>query len=81
MRPKHYFARVRRRSAATLISSCVAFQFGACIPSEFSAVQTTTVTLDGRTIVTTLINAAIITPLQTFIEDAVNSYFDQFQEE
>jgi hypothetical protein len=74
-------ARMRKYSAVTLLSSGLALQFGGCIPSEFTAVQTTTVTLDGRTVITSLINSAIIAPLQAAIADAVNGYFDSLFDE
>lgn len=74
---RRVLSRIRRYSAVSLLGGAMAFQFGGCIPNEFTAVQTSTVTLDGRTVITSLINAAIITPLQTAITDAVNSYFDR----
>lgn len=76
MKAQRTLNRLRKYSAVTVLTSGLALQFGGCIPSQFTAVETTTVTLDGRTVITSLINAAIITPLQTAVADAVNSYFD-----
>jgi len=81
MKSQRFISRVRKHSAVALVSSCAVFQLGACIPQEFTAVQTTTVTLDGRTVITNLVNAAIITPLQTAIADYINAYFDRVFEE
>ena len=76
MNARRTLARMRKYSAVALLSSGLALQFGGCIPNQFTAVQTTTTTLDGRTVITSLINSAIIAPLQTAVADAVNSYFD-----
>ncbi len=76
MKTQRTLARLRKYSAVSALSAGLALQFGGCIPREFTAVETTTVTLDGRTVITSLVNAAIITPLQTAIADAVNAYFD-----
>jgi hypothetical protein len=76
MRSKRILGRFRRYSVVSLLSGMMAFQFGGCIPSEFTAIETTTVTLDGRGVITSLINAAIISPLQALVADSVNNFFD-----
>jgi hypothetical protein len=67
--------------AIGLISTATVFQFGSCIPGEFTAVETTSVTLDGRTVITSLINSIIIAPLQGLVETRVNNFFDNLLDE
>lgn len=52
-------------------------QFGGCDLGEFQT--TSTVTLDGREVVTFLIQAAILTPIQDLVERGVNNFFDNLE--
>jgi hypothetical protein len=54
-----------------------AFPWGACNLGQITT--TSTVTLDTRSVVVQLIQAAIITPLQTIINDRVNDFFDELE--
>lgn len=76
MRSKRTLSRLKRHSAILMLTGMTAFQLGGCLPSELAATQTTTVTLDGRTVVTSLINSVLIAPIQQFVSDSVNAYFD-----
>lgn len=76
MRSNRVLYRLRRFTAIGLITGATVCQFGSCIPGEFTAIETTSVSLDGRTVITSLINSIIIAPLQTFVADAVNGFFD-----
>ncbi len=68
---------VRRIAAVGLLGTTLAV--GACDLGEFST--TTTVTLSGRDVVSYLVRAAIMTPLQTAIDGAVNNFFDEVEED
>jgi multisubunit Na+/H+ antiporter MnhG subunit len=53
--------------------------FGGCQLGDFTA--TSTVTLSGREVVSFLVRSWIMTPLQTAIDNAVNEFFDQIEED
>lgn len=42
-----------------------------------SITTTTTTTLDGRDVITQLINAALITPIQNVLAEGVDNFFDE----
>jgi hypothetical protein len=63
--------------ASAVGATCV-FSMGGCDLGEFTA--TTTTTLDGREVVTYLVRSAILTPIDDFITNAVDAFFDQLED-
>ncbi len=68
---------IRQFATVGLLSTTLAF--GGCQLGDFTA--TSTVTLSGREVVSFLVRSAIMTPLQTFIDNAINEFFDQIEED
>jgi hypothetical protein len=68
--------RLRRLAAVGLLGTTLAF--GGCELGEFTT--TSTVTLSGREVVSFLVRSWIMSPLETAIDNAVNQFFDQFEE-
>lgn len=61
----------------TTMGTAFAFPFGSCEFGEFQA--TSTVTLDGRDVVTYLVSSWILTPISNAIDAGVNQLFDKFE--
>lgn len=61
----------RKRCLTWLLTGGFLMQLGSC---NFGNVATS-VTLDGRELIITLIRSAILTPLDQFITDSVNDLF------
>ncbi len=61
----------RSKLAAMLCSGGMIFQLGSC---DFGDI-TTSVTLSGEELITTLVRGAIIGPLNAFIDDTVSGLF------
>jgi hypothetical protein len=70
------FKRTQKLAALAMVGTVFAFPFQGCDLGEFQT--SSVVTLDGRQLVTYLVNSAILLPIQTFINDGVNNLFDQF---
>jgi hypothetical protein len=68
---------IRQFATVGLLSTTLAF--GGCQLGDFTT--TSTVTLSGRDVVSYLVRSAIMTPLQNFIDNAVNEFFDQIEED
>jgi len=70
-----------RKFAAVCALGCVFHSpLGSCnLDDQIST--TTTVSLNGRDVITQLINSAIITPLQDAVANGVDAFFDQFDHE
>jgi len=64
--------------ASAMGTTCI-FSLGGCELDEFTT--TTTTTLDGREIVLYLVRSAILTPIDDAITNAVDAFFDQFEDE
>ena len=64
--------------ASAMGTTCV-FSLGGCELDDFTT--TTTTTLDGRDVVTYLVRAAILTPIDDFLTNAIDAFFDQFEDE
>jgi hypothetical protein len=64
--------------AGTMGTTCM-FSLGGCELDDFTT--TTTTTLDGRDVVTYLVRAAILTPIDDFLTNAIDAFFDQFEDE
>ncbi len=61
----------RHRAVGLLCAGGMLFQFGGC---EFGDITTST-TLNGREVITSLLRGAILTPIDQFITTAVNEFF------
>ena len=59
------------RSLGALGAGAILFQLGGC---DFGQITTTT-TLDGRELVISLIQGAILNPIESYITDTVNNAF------
>ena len=69
----------RLRAAAVVFTAGVAAAFPVrCNLGEFTTTQT--VTLDGRQVVTFLITSAILSPLESAVDQAVNAFFDRISD-
>ena len=64
--------------ASAMGTTCI-FSLGGCELDEFTT--TTTTTLDGREIVLYLVRSAILTPIDDAITNAVDAFFDQYEDE
>ena len=65
---------VRGKAVALLCTAGAVCQVGSCDLGEITT--TTTVTLDGREVIISLIRGTILPPIEQFITDAVNEAFD-----
>ena len=65
---------LRRRALSTLCAAGIVCQLGSCNFNEITT--TTTMTLDGREVIISLVRQAILTPIDQYITDAVNELFD-----
>ncbi len=71
MSKRRLVAKLRHRTMGTLGAGAMLFQLGGC---EFGDITTTT-TLDGRELVISLIQGAILNPIDAFIIETVNDAF------
>lgn len=71
--------RVRRAVVLGLMSGALAFQFGGCNLGEFTTTATTT--LSGREVVSFLVRNAILTPLETLINNGIEAFFDRIEDD
>ncbi len=55
------------------------FALGGCDLGEFTT--TTTTTLSGREVVSYLVRSAILTPVQNFVDDRIDNFFDEIEGE
>lgn len=68
-------AHLKRKLALSVAGSTfVFFPLQNCNLGEFTA--TSTVTLDGRQVITTLVNNAILGPIETAVATGVDRFFD-----
>lgn len=70
---------IKRKAAIGLTAVAMPLSMGGCDLTDFTA--TSTVTLDGREVVSYLVRSAILTPIQDFIDNAINQFFDEFEDE
>jgi hypothetical protein len=77
MKPYRRMHRLRHFAATSLLGITLAF--GGCELGEFTT--TSTVTLSGREVVSFLVRSWIMSPLEAAIDNAVNEFFDQFEED
>ena len=73
MSKRRLAGKLRNRTIGTLGAGALLFQLGGC---EFGDITTTT-TLDGRELVISLIQGAILNPLDAYITDSVNAAFGE----
>lgn len=71
--------RARKALMMATVSGATLFQFGSCNLADFTT--TTTTTFSGREVVQFLVRSAILTPIQTFLDDRINGIFDDLEEE
>jgi aerobic-type carbon monoxide dehydrogenase small subunit (CoxS/CutS family) len=72
-------ARNRMRGLRALVASVLlASTMGGCDLGEFTT--TSTVTLDGREVVTYLVSAWILTPIQNAINAGIDKVFDAIED-
>lgn len=81
MKKKTYrrLSRIKKLAIVSTMGTAMAFPFGGCNLGEFTS--TTTVTLSGREVVTYLVQSAILTPIQNWVNNAVDNFFDQLEED
>lgn len=70
---------LKKLAVMSTMGTTFALPLGACELGEFTT--TTSTTLSGREVVTFLIRSAILTPIDNFVAEAVDKFFDQFDEE
>ena len=70
-------ARLRRFAAAGMLGTCLVAWPGGCDLGTFTA--TSTVTLDGRQVISSLVKSGILTPLETWIDMGVEALFDKLE--
>lgn len=75
MRIAHWQLRARRGALLASSGLALAFPFGSCDFGEFEA--TSTVTLDGREVVTFLVRSALLGPLEQLIDQGIDYAFDR----
>lgn len=66
---------LKKVAVMSTVGTAFAFPFGACENGQFTTVQS--VTLDSRQVVTYLVSSAILNPLNNWINNAVNAFFEQ----
>ena len=71
--------RVRRAAMLATMSGALAFQFGGCNLGEFTT--TTTTTLSGREVISFLVRTAVLTPIETLINNGIEAFFDRFEDD
>ncbi len=71
----------RRCMSIGLVGTFCASLLGGCDLGEFTTTTTSTVTLNARDIVHFLVTSAVLTPLEVFINNTVDSVFDQVNQE
>ncbi len=71
--------RWRRRAAIASTGLLLAWPLGSCNPGEFTT--TTTITLDGREVVSWLVRAWLLTPIEQAIDRGIDRFFDQFDDQ
>ena len=69
----------RKVAVASAIGTTCVFSLGGCDLGEFTT--TTTTTLDGREIVLYLARSAILTPIDDAMTNAIDAFFDQFEDD
>ena len=65
---------LRRRALKALCATGIVCQLGSCNLNDITT--TTTMTLDGREVIISLVRQAILTPIDQYITEAVNELFD-----
>jgi hypothetical protein len=68
-------SKLKKMAVVVAVGMALASPFSSCASGQFTTVQT--VSLDTRTIITYLIGTAILNPLNNWIMNAVNTFFDQ----
>ena len=69
----------RKLAVVGMLAAVLPFTMGGCELGEFTS--TSTVTLSGREVVSFLVRSWIFTPIQTAIDDGINSFFDRIEDE
>ena len=72
-------ARLRRFTTAGIMGTCLLWWPGGCDLGTFSA--TSTVTLDGREVISSIVKSGILTPLETWIDAGVEALFDRLEDD
>lgn len=68
---KRFQHALRRRGLGAFLAAGTLCQFGGCEIGEI----TTTSTVDGRELIISILNSAILTPIDQFITNAINDAF------
>jgi len=72
------YKRVRGlRRLALVCTAGTALAFGGCNLGEFTT--SSTVTLSGREVLTYLVRSALLTPIQTAIDQGIDNLFDKIE--
>ncbi|GEM_PF-2379712 len=69
-------ARIKRTLALGAAGVLLASPFTSCDLGQFTT--TSTVTLDGREVVSFLVRSWILTPIENAVDEGINRFFDQF---
>jgi hypothetical protein len=77
MKPRRKMSGVKRLSVMGMAGAM--FAFGGCDIGEFTT--TSTVTLNGREVVSALIQGLILTPIATAVEEGIDRVFDEIEDE
>jgi hypothetical protein len=70
---------LKQVAVAGTMGAASVFSLGGCDLGEFTT--TTTTTLDGREVVTYLVRAAILTPIDNFLTNAIDAFFDELEDQ
>ena len=68
---------IRKYVLASTLGTTLAI--GSCNLSDFST--TSTVTLDSREVVSFLVRSWLLTPIETLINNGIDKFFDQFDDD
>lgn len=61
------------------VGTAAHLSLGACNLGEITT--TSTVTLDGREVIVSIVRSAVITPIDEFITGRINAFFDELEDE
>ena len=71
-----WLTRKKRTLALAATGVLLASPFASCDLGQFTT--TSTVTLDGREVVSFLVRSWILTPIENAVDEGINRFFDRF---
>lgn len=72
---------LKKLAVLSMMGTTFAFPLGACNISDFTATTTTTTTLSGPEVIAALVRSTILTPIDNFITDRINAFFEQLADD